>query len=247
MVFSALHGTFGEDGCFTGVFEIAGIPYTCSGVLSSAITMDKMMTKKLLSSEKIPMAKSVELKKNYGEKELKKIKLPAVVKPVSQGSSVGTFIVKTKQELKEALGRAFEFDARVMAEEFIEGREVTAPVLGNKDPQALPLIEIRPKVSSFFDYRAKYEVGGSQEICPAPISRALTEKIQRLAVQIHRTLGCRGVTRCDFIIKKGRPYFLEVNTIPGMTNTSLVPLSARQAEISFSALLDKLIELALEK
>jgi len=247
VIFSALHGTFGEDGCFPGVFEILGIPYVFSGVLSSAVAMDKAMTKKLLAAEKILMPKDIVLKKGFSASELKKIKLPVVVKPVSQGSSVGTFVVKDKKDLAKAIEEAFKHDSRVMLEEFINGREVTAPVLGNEKLEALPLIEIRPKISAFFDYRAKYEIGGSEEICPAPLGQVLTKKIQGIAVKVHQTLGCRGVTRSDFIVKNNQPYFLEINTIPGMTDMSLVPQSARQAGINFSRLLDKLIELALEK
>ena len=169
------------------------------------------------------------------------------IKPVDQGSSIATFIVKTEKELLGAARKVFKIGSRAMLEEYIRGREIAAAVLGNKKPCALPLIEIRPKKSPFFDYRAKYEIGGSEEICPAPISLALTKSIQEAAVKIHKCLGCRGVTWSDFIVKNSQPYFLEINTIPGMTETSLVPLAAAKYGLSFPALLDKLIELALEK
>ncbi len=247
VVLPALHGPLGEDGTIQGMLELFGVPYTFSGVLASALAMDKVMTKKILETEKILMPHHVILEKSYGKNDLKKIKLPVVVKPIDQGSSVGTFIVRSKKELPKALKAAFKFGKKIMVEEFIQGKEITAAVLGNKYPRTLPLIEIRPKISSFFDYRAKYEVGGSEELCPAPISKKLTKEIQKIAVKVHKTLGCRGVTRSDFILKNNKPYFLEINTIPGMTETSLVPQAAAKAGIPFSELLDRLIELALEK
>ncbi len=246
VVFPALHGPLGEDGTIQGLLELMGVRYVFSGVLASALAMDKGKTKKILETEKILMPRSVVLDKKYKANDLKKIKLPVVIKPVDQGSSVGTLIVKIEKEVNKAIEEAFQFSNRVLVEEFIGGKEITAAVLGNENPRALPLIEIRPKVASFFDYRAKYEAGGSQEICPAPISAFLTKKIQDIALKAHKTLGCRGVTRTDFILKGSSPYFLEINTIPGMTETSLVPQAAVKAGIPFSKLLDKLVELALE-
>lgn len=244
-VFIALHGPFGEDGRIQAILELAGIPYTGSGVLASALAMEKSAAKKILAGAGILTPGHVILKRDYQPAELKNIKFPVVVKPPSQGSSVGISIVKKKEDLPKALRESFRFESKAMVEEFISGREITAAVLGNKKFRALPLIEIRPKISSFFDYRAKYEVGGSDEICPAPISRILAEKIQKAAVKAHQILDCRGVTRSDFILKGDKPYFLEINTIPGMTKTSLVPQAAKKAGLSFSQLLDELIELAL--
>lgn len=246
LVFPALHGTLGEDGALQGMLELLGVPYVFSGVLASALAMDKEMTKKVLQREKILTPHHIVLEKQHSQNIVRKVKLPAVVKPIAQGSSVGTFIVKTAGELPGALKEAFKFGSRVMVEEFVQGKEITAAVLGNKNPRALPLVEIKPKVSHFFDYRAKYEVGGSQEICPAPLDRALTKKIQDVAVKVHQVLGCRGVTRSDFILRGKRSYFLEINTIPGMTKTSLVPQAAAKAGLPFPELLDRLIELALE-
>ncbi|TSC53852.1 MAG: D-alanine-D-alanine ligase [Parcubacteria group bacterium LiPW_39] len=247
VVLPALHGPLGEDGTIQGMLELFGVPYAFSGVLASALAMDKDITKKILQKEKILVPKWIMIDKDYNEKDLREIKSPAVIKPNDQGSSVGTFIVKTKDELENAIKEALKFGPKVMFEEFIEGKEITAAVLGNEKPRALPLIEIRPKVSHFFDYRAKYEVGGSEEICPAPLNKSLTKEIQNIAVKVHKTLGCRGVTRSDFILKGGKPYFLEVNTIPGMTAISLVPQAAAKAGMPFSKLLDKLIELAMEE
>lgn len=246
LVFPALHGPLGEDGIIQGLLEILGLPYVFSGVLASSLAMDKERTKKFLLTENILMPRSVVMDKEYKKSELKKIKLPIVVKPICQGSSFGISIVKDKKELVGAIEEAFKFDKELMAEEFISGREITAAVLGNEKPVALPLIEIKPKAAEFFDFQAKYEPGASEEICPALLDKKLTKKIQDIAVKIHQVLGCRGVTRSDFIIRNGQPYFLEINTIPGMTETSLVPQAAAKAGLSFSKLLDKLIELALE-
>ena len=245
VVFPALHGPLGEDGTIQGMLEVLKIPYVFSGVLASALAMDKDMTKKILKKEKIPTPKHFVFFKN-NHISLKKIKFPCVIKPVVQGSSYGVSIVSGPGQLKKAIKKAFEFDSRVMIEDFIEGKEITAAVLGNKKIKVLPLIEIRPKISSFFDYKAKYEIGGSEEICPAPISPQLTKRIQDLAARTHLALGCRGVTRTDFILHGSQPFVLEINTIPGMTRTSLVPQAAAKAGIGFPGLLDKLIELAME-
>jgi len=242
-----LHGPFGEDGTIQGMLEIFGLPYVFSGVLASSLAMDKEMTKKILRAENILMPQSSILRKDYKKKDLDKIKLPTIIKPICQGSSFGIFIVRDKKDLAMAVKKAFNFGSKLMAEEFIDGREITAAVLGNEEPIALPLIEIKPKTAAFFDYRAKYEPGASEEICPAPIDSDLTEMIQAAAIKIHKILDCRSVTRSDFIIKNNQPYFLEINTIPGMTETSLVPLAAAEHGLSFSSLLDELIILALKK
>ncbi|MBM3205996.1 D-alanine--D-alanine ligase, partial [Candidatus Shapirobacteria bacterium] len=196
VVFPALHGPLGEDGTIQGLLEIFGMPYVFSGVLASALAMDKEMAKKIFKKEKIPIPKHfIFTKKNHIS--LKKVKFPCVVKPLTQGSSVGVTIVQKPSEFKKALKYAMGFGPKAMVEDFIEGREVTAAVLGNSKPRALPLIEIKPRVSHFFDYKAKYEVGGSEEICPAQINSVLTKKIQDLAIKTHIALGCRGVTRTD--------------------------------------------------
>lgn len=246
VVFPALHGTYGEDGTIQGMLELFKIPYVFSGVLASALAMDKDMAKNFFKKEKIPMPKHFIFTKN-SHISLKKIKFPCVVKPLLQGSSVGVTIVTAPSQLKKALKYALEFGPKTMIEDFIEGREITAAVLGNSNPKALPLIEIKPKVSHFFDYKAKYEVGGSEEICPAQINPVLTKKIQELAIKAHKVLGCRGVSRTDLILHSSQPFVLEINTIPGMTKTSLVPQAAAEAGIDFPELLDRLIELARGK
>jgi len=246
VVFPALHGPLGEDGTIQGMLELLKIPYVFSGVLASSLAMDKDMTKKILKRERIPIAKHFIFAK-HNHVSLKKIKFPCVVKPLLQGSSVGVTIVEGPGSFKRAIKKALMFGPKVMVEDFIEGREITAAVLGNKKPRALPLIEIKPRVSKFFDYKAKYDVDGSDEICPADLPVALTKKIQDLATRTHLVLGCRGVTRTDFILNGNRPFALEINTIPGMTQMSLVPKAAEVAGIKFPELLDRLINLALEK
>lgn len=246
VVFPALHGPLGEDGTIQGMLEILRVPYVFSGVLASALCMDKEMTKKILRKEKIPTPNYFIFSKN-NHVSLKKIKFPCVVKPIAQGSSFGVTIVSGPGQLKKAIKKALEFGPKVIIEDFIEGRELTAAVLGNKKPKVLPLIEIRPKVSKFFDYKAKYQASGSEEICPAPVNAVLTKKIQDLAARTHLAFGCHGVTRTDLILHGSQPYILEINTIPGMTEISLVPQAAAKAGISFPELLDKLLELAMEK
>ena len=243
LCFLALHGQGGEDGTIQGLLDLLGVPYTGSSALSSAVCMDKITTKLILKNFPVPMAKDFVLQ--TGERVspaiTKKIKFPIVVKPSISGSSVGISIVKNFSELQKAVKEAFKHSPAVLLEECINGLEITAPVLGYKP---LPLIEILPK-TQFFDYQAKYEKGMSEEIVPARISPALTKKIQALALLIHEALGCSGLTRSDFILRGETPYFLEINTIPGMTETSLCPQSAKVAGISFPKLLDKIIQYSL--
>ncbi|MDD5590277.1 MAG: D-alanine--D-alanine ligase [Candidatus Portnoybacteria bacterium] len=245
VVFPALHGPGGEDGRLQGFLETLGVSFAFSGVLASALAMDKEMTKKIFRREKIPTPKYFVFSKN-GHLSLKKTFFPCVVKPAAQGSSIGITLAQGPGQLKAALKKALRFSTKALVEEYIEGREITAGVLGNQKPEALPLVEIRPRCSSFFDFRAKYEKGGSEEVCPANIAPALAKKIRDLAVRLHQALGCRGASRTDFILRGNQIFVLEINTIPGMTKTSLLPQAASKAGIGFSALLDRIIELALE-
>jgi D-alanine-D-alanine ligase len=174
--------------------------------------------------------------------------LPYVIKPVNEGSSIGVTIAKTEQELETGLAQAFAHDFRVLVEQFIQVKEVTGGVLGNRKLTALPLVEIIPSESyAFFDYEAKYKPGASTEICPACLDAKLTSKAQEFALTAHRALNCRGYSRTDMIVTDGEIYVLETNTIPGMTATSLFPQAARALGIDFPELLDRLIELAMEK
>jgi len=251
LIFPALHGPFGEDGKLQGLLDVLGIPYLFSGCLSSALAMNKYKTKVIIGKEGLIMAPDILIRKNekYNlNKIIKKLSLPIVVKPSELGSSVGMSIAKTKKELEPGIKTAFRYDREVLLEKFIKGRELTVPVMGNNPAKALPVIEIIPRVSTWFDYKAKYEVGGSDEICPAKIPGKIKNKIQKQALAAYKAIGCKDLARVDFIWQKGsdKLYFLEINTIPGMTATSLVPKSAKAAGLTFSQFLDKLISQAIK-
>ncbi len=247
VVFIAMHGPYGEDGTVQGMLELAGIPYTGAGVLASSLGMNKIMFKKIMEKEGIPIPDYLVFeRKDSANKILRKFKFPLVVKPGNQGSSVGISLVHNKKELGPALKLAFRYSRRILVEKYLEGTEVSSGVLGNKDPIALPVIEIIPK-REFFDYQAKYDEALCDEIVPARISKRLTKKVQELAIRVFQAIECRGFGRVDMIIYKGKPYVLEINSIPGLTPVSLFPKEAAAAGLSYSKLLDKIIELALEK
>jgi D-alanine-D-alanine ligase len=173
---------------------------------------------------------------------------PYFVKPSAQGSSVGASIVKNKSELSKAIKLALAYDKRVLVDEYVRGMEVTCAVIGNENPRALPLVEIRPLKGEFFDYESKYMESGSEEVVPARISKSLTKKVQDLSIKVYKAIGCRGFGRVDFILKKNKyPTILEINTIPGLTPMSLLPKEARAAGISYPKLLDKIIDYALKR
>jgi D-alanine-D-alanine ligase len=250
--FILLHGLFGEDGTVQGLLELLGIPYQGSGVLGSALAMDKNLAKEIYRLHGLPVAEweMVDVQKGPTAAELiERLGLPLVVKPICQGSSIGMTIAHTEAELAGGIATAFVHDSRVMVEQFVVGREITAGVLGNADPVALPLIEIIPGEGHvFFDYNAKYQPGASREICPAPIDEGLAARAQQNGVAAHSALQLRGYSRTDMILTaEGRLVLLETNTIPGMTATSLFPQAAAAFGLSFPALLEKLIELGMEK
>ena len=239
-VFIAIHGAFGEDGQIQAILEWLGIPYSGSGVLSSGIVMDKNISNILYTANGFQVPRYVIHKKN---KDII-FPFPLVVKPIKGGSSIGTSIVKTKRELPNALRAAFQEGNRIMLQEYIKGREITCAILEDKNgrPHALPPTEIIPKSAAFFDYRAKYSIGGSKEVTPAKILKKQTQEIQTLALKAHSILGCSGMSRSDFILRNRKFFILETNTIPGMTETSLLPQAARAARISFGTLLDMIIQ-----
>jgi D-alanine-D-alanine ligase len=245
-----LHGPYGEDGTVQGMLDLLNIPYQGSGVLGSAVAMNKAVTKQLYEKAGLPVPAYVVIDRGEtvdAQKCTADFGLPLVVKPVEAGSSVGMSIVKTAGDLQAALDLAGEFDDKILIESFIEGTEITAGVIGNNQLKALPLIEIIPDEShEFFDYEAKYTAGVTQEICPARISNELTRKAQDYALAAHQALFCKGYSRTDMILRDNEVVVLETNTIPGMTATSLFPQAAQQAGMNFSQVLDKLIELALE-
>ena len=246
-----LHGPLGEDGTVQGLLELLNIPYQGSGVLGSALAMNKIVTKQLYEKEGLPVIPYIICDRDQtvdAENCVSQIGLPLVVKPVEAGSSVGMSIVKSAADLQGALEKAGDFDNAILVESYIDGTELTAGVIGNKELEALPIIEIIPDKSyDFFDYEAKYKAGATQEICPARINEQLTQKAQNYAKIAHRALFCKGYSRTDMILKDNEMYVLETNTIPGMTATSLFPQAAQKAGMSFSQVLDKLIELGLEE
>ncbi len=244
VAFIALHGPWGEDGKIQGVLETFGIPYTGSGVLASALAMDKAMAKAVLSANGIDVPRGVVV---ASATDRPSIAPPAVVKPVENGSSVGVTMVDDVAAYPAAIAEALRYDRRALVEERIRGIELTVGVIGPDDAlQALPVIEIVPK-RAFFDYRAKYDSGASEEICPARVPEAIAARAQELAIRAHRALGCRSISRLDLIWSQSddRLVALEVNTMPGMTANSLVPKAARVAGISFPDLVGRLVEWAL--
>lgn len=252
LIFPIGHGPYLEDGRIQGMLDMIGIPYVFSGTLASALAMNKQKTKLVAKNSGLKTAKEIVLRKNKKydpEKIVGKLGLPIVVKPTELGSSVGMSICREEIGLESAIEKAFSHSNEVMLEQFIKGRELTVAVMGNKSPKALPVVEIIPKVADFFSYEAKYQAGGSVEICPAEIPDPVRKKVQRYAIKIFKALDCKDLARADFIWdeKDNKIYFLEINTIPGMTGTSLAPQAAAAAGMSFPQFLDKLIRLAMER
>lgn len=252
MVFIALHGRFGEDGTVQGLLELMAIPYTGSGVACNAICIDKAISKKFFEAGGFPTPPYRVLKANGREGAAVREQLgsaaealgwPLVVKAARQGSSIGTYIVRDRDSLEQAVDAAFGYDDHLVVERYIEGVELTVPVIGNDEPQVLPVIEVTAK-NSFYDYEAKYTTGMCEHIIPARISAAAETEIRRLSAELYSYMGCRGFARIDFMLdRQGQPWVLEVNTVPGMTDMSLVPDSARAAGISFEELVDNIVKL----
>ncbi len=241
LAFIVLHGPGGEDGTIQGFLEALGLPYQGAGVLGSALAMDKALSKLLYREAGLPVPRAVELKRK--ETILPPLPLPVVIKPVSQGSSVGMSIVEKEEDFAQALEQAFQYEERVLVEEYLQGRELTVGILGE---EALPVVEIIPgEKHRFFDYEAKYTPGATKEICPAQIPPEIAQKAQEYALRAHKALRLRHYSRTDFIYAQGEVFVLETNTIPGMTETSLLPLAAKVAGYSFEDLVERLVELAL--
>ncbi|MDQ2866555.1 MAG: D-alanine--D-alanine ligase [Candidatus Eremiobacteraeota bacterium] len=245
VVFNALHGPGGEDGQIQALLDFFAIPYTGSGVEASAIAMDKHLTKKLLAAEGLPTAAWDVFDLSGGTLPLLpgSLDLPLVIKPRTEGSSQGVCVVKTHEQWTSAMIDAAKNYSQIMAEELVPGREFTCGVLGE---EALPVIEIVANNDAFYTYDAKYAPGGSTHIVPARIDEDLSARLQMLALSVHRLLGLRDYSRTDFIVtKEGRPQILEVNTLPGLTQTSLLPDACAACGISYEALIDRLITYAL--
>ena len=247
LVFPALHGPFGEDGKLQGMLDMIEMPYIFCGCLASALAMNKYKTKVISKDKGVDSAKDIVLVKNDSydlDKLISELNLPIVIKPIELGSSVGISIAKVKEEVEEGIKEAFKHDEEILLEQFIKGRELTVAVIGDKyNPEALPVIEIIPKASEWFDYKAKYEPGASDEICPAEIPDKVRDEVQNLAKKVYSAVGAKDLARIDFIWddKADKLYLLEINTIPGMTATSLAPQAAKAAGIEFPDFLDKLI------
>jgi D-alanine-D-alanine ligase len=254
VAFLALHGPGGEDGAIQGFLETLGIPYTGSGVQASAVGMHKVTTKTVLAAHGIPVPGGLVVKRGERVSSARalrsaKLRWPVVVKPASEGSTIGVTIVKKPSQWQEALALAHRYDRDAMVEAYIPGHEITVSLLGRQDdvPLVLPAVEIVAP-NGFYDFAAKYEKGKTRYLCPAPLSAAVSKEIRTLALRTYCLLGCAGAARVDFrITPRGRPYVLEINTAPGMTETSLLPLAAGQAGIDYEELTERILESALSK
>lgn len=245
-----LHGRFGEDGTVQGLLELFSIPYTGSKVLASALAMNKVAAKRIFEAVGVPTPKYLSIDPNADiSKEASKLKrifpFPLVIKPVSEGSSLGVSIIKKESELESTLKKTLADFKDIFIEEYIRGREVTVGIIGKGEgTMALPVLELRPK-NDFYDYHAKYTPGQTEFILPAKLPKGLYEHTQKIALDAHKALGCYGVSRVDIIVSEDHvPYVHEVNTIPGMTDQSDLPAEAANAGISFDELVVKILESA---
>ena len=254
IAFLSLHGPGGEDGAVQGFLETMGIPYTGSGVRASAVGMHKAATKMLLAAHGIPLPTGTvvrECDRPSLAKVLRqtKLRLPIVVKPVSQGSTIGVTIIRHSRQWKEALTLAHRYDPEAMVESYIPGHEATVSILGTaaEGPKVLPAIEIVAS-DGFYDFAAKYQKGRTRYLCPAPLPPKVVHHISELARRTYEVLGCEGAARVDFrITPRGRPYVLEINTVPGMTETSLLPMAAAQVGIAYDDLVEQILQSALDR
>ena len=244
LVFIALHGKPGEDGTIQGMLDILNIPYTGSGVLASALSMDKIASKRLFQIAGIPTPefRIISKDKPYITNPLENF--PVVIKPSTEGSTIGISIVRKEDEFRKALKTAFHYDNDVICEKYIDGKEITVGILEEK---ALPAIEIIPK-SGFYDFNAKYKKKSTDFVVPAKLKKEKSAKIKQIALKAHKTLGCYGMSRVDMKLdSKFNPYVLEINTIPGLTETSLLPKAAQAAGINFKELCLILLNSAIKK
>lgn len=255
-VFIALHGPYGEDGRMQGLLDLLGLPYTGSGCAACALAMDKVRCKAVVSSQGIRVAGHLALDRATWAVDpeavvaaaRQDIGFPCVIKPVRQGSSVGIAMPKNEREFREGIEAVFQADDYIMVEEFVTGTEVTCAVL-HTDPggaiEALPVTEIRPKSAAFFDYTAKYTPGATEEITPARIAPEVADRVRDMAAHVHDMVGCAGWSRSDFIIDEQGPIWLEVNTVPGLTPTSLYPQACAAAGIGYGEMCGMFVEAAL--
>jgi D-alanine-D-alanine ligase len=253
VAFLALHGRGGEDGTVQELLDITGIPYTGSGVLACIRSVDKVLTKHLLLEAGLPtpefFAFSETAFRELGARDAlpaieERLAFPIVVKPASQGSALGVKFARTAQDVPAALVAAFSYDSRVLLERHVAGRDIAVSVL---DGQALPVVEAVPREEDFYDFESRYEIGRTDFVCPASLSPELTAHVQEVAVATYELLGCRGFARVDLMVEDGSSdaLVLEVNAIPGLTETSLLPMAAEASGISFDELIAKVVDLAL--
>ena len=246
---NVLHGRYGEDGCIQGVLEFLNIPYSGCGVKASSICMDKIMTKKVLSTENIPLIKSVNVNKDNYKELVKELNYPIIIKPANEGSSIGMTKVNTPDELDNAMLEALKCDKEILIEEYLIGESATVGVLerqkedGTVETFATPILGFRTK-TEWYDYEAKYTKGLTEFILPAAFDDALTNEIKELAIKAHKACACRGVSRVDFLVHNNIPYILEINTNPGMTDTSDLPAQANEMGINYNQLVELILKTA---
>ena len=251
VVFNAVHGMYGEDGRLQSILEAAAIPYTGSGILASAVAMDKVATKRFLQSAGLSTPRAMLLNKKYcgpltevAEQIKKEFGIPVVIKAASQGSSIGVVIVKAAAEIEAALEECFSYSSEVLVEEHIQGKELTVSIMEEDgQPKALPVIMIAPH-SGAYDFHSKYTKGCTDYLVPAPLTAEQTAHVQELAINVYKVLGLSGVARVDIMLAGEQGYVLEANTIPGMTATSLVPKAAAAVNISFPDLCERILNSA---
>lgn len=235
--FLVLHGSPGEDGTVQGLLEIMGIPYTGCGVAPSAISIDKDLTKRVLKSYGIPVPAGITLYKGEAV-DADALEFPCVVKPARAGSSVGVSLVKSQSEFEKALSEAFSYDSKVLIEEYLEGKELTVGVVNGR---AITPVEILPH-REFYDYTAKYEDSATEYLVPAPVNSKLERRLKSIAEKVYKVLECKGAVRVDFRLNRyGSPFVLEVNTIPGLTERSLLPKAAAYEGLSFEKLIEEML------
>ena len=253
VAYLALHGRGGEDGCVQGMLELMGIPYTGSGVLASASCMDKIRTKELVVRAGLPTPRFVKLSREEcadrsetARRLSEEIGFPLVLKSPCEGSSIGVYIVRDTAEAERCINEIFTLGDALLCEEFADGTELTLPIIGNNELTVLPVIEITSE-NEFYDFESKYTAGMCRHIIPARISADDAERVAEIGKKAYVALGCKGLSRIDFILDKEKgPMLIEINTLPGMTEMSLFPDSARYAGISFEELVEKVVVCALE-
>ncbi len=255
VAYIALHGKYGEDGTVQGLLELLGIPYTGPGVYANIVSFDKVLAKEIFARHSIATPRWLTLSaasfKEMGaagalNKAIDLLGLPMVVKPAGQGSALGIKIVHKAEDLPKALIGALSYDDKVLLEQYVDGAELTVSILGNDPPTTLPIIEIVTQ-KEFFDFESMYRMGATEYFVPARLTDDEAEEVREVSLKVHNSLGCRDVSRVDLIMTEGKPYVLELNTSPGMTETSLLPMAAAADGIAFEDLVDQLVRMALER